>query len=44
MTEQEVANPAGISLWLLQSLEKSDQKCELEVTIEVTTIIGFKHL
>lgn len=42
MTEQDVADRAGISRGLLQRIEKGDPKCELGATLEVASIVGVR--
>ena len=42
LTEQEVADRAGISRGLLQRIEKGDLKCEIGAVFEVATLLGVK--
>ena len=42
MTEQELADRAGISRGLLQRIEKGDPKCEIGAAFEVAVILGLK--
>jgi transcriptional regulator with XRE-family HTH domain len=42
LTEQEVADRAGISRGLLQRIEKGDLKCAIGAVFEVATILGVK--
>ena len=42
LTEQELADRAGISRGLLQRIEKGNLKCEIGVVFEVATIVGVK--
>ncbi len=42
MTEQALAERAGISRGLLQRIEKGGLKCEIGVVFEVATLLGIK--
>ena len=40
LTTQEVADRAGISISMLQRIEKGDLKCEIGAVFEVATLVG----